>query len=119
MASSERENSASIPRHTKIRALNDAFRSTLFGGEVIITSSVHAFGPDALKAILRTVQTYDGFDVGNDPYGEHDFGRVAWGVHDLFWKIDYYDESLKFHSPDPTDPVRTCRVLTIMLVSEY
>ena len=34
------------------------------------------------------------------------------------WKIDYYDQSLEFHSLDPADPSVTIRVLTIMRVDE-
>jgi Protein of unknown function (DUF3768) len=37
----------------------------------------------------------------------------------LFFKIDYYDQSLSAHSRDPSDETVTKRVLTIMLSEEY
>lgn len=46
-------------------------------------------------------------------------GRFTVGSEDLYWKIDYYDLSLEFHSPDPADPSVTPRVLTTMRVDEY
>jgi hypothetical protein len=35
------------------------------------------------------------------------------------FKINYYDKTLQFHSPDPADPSVTKRVITIMLSEEY
>jgi hypothetical protein len=37
----------------------------------------------------------------------------------IFFKIDYFDKDLACHSPDPTDPAVTERVITIMLAEEY
>jgi hypothetical protein len=55
----------------------------------------------------------------NDPYSEHDFGSFEIEGDKFFWKIDCYDKTLEFGSPDPTDPSVTTRLLTIMLASEY
>jgi Protein of unknown function (DUF3768) len=50
---------------------------------------------------------------------EHDFGAFDADRHRVFFKIDYFDESLSYHSPDPADPSVTKRVITIMLAEEY
>ncbi len=65
------------------------------------------------------MRIYDQFDEGIDPYEEHDMGRFTVGRDDYYWKIDYYDRNVEFHSPDPPDPSVTIRVLTIMRADEY
>ena len=56
-------------------------------------------------------------------YGYHDFGMVevdpGTGNLRLYWKIDLYDRALEYGSPEPTDPDKTHRVLTILFPSEY
>jgi len=54
--------------------------------------------------ILERVKRVDHFTEDNDPYGEHDFGSFDQAADKIFWKIDYYDTSLTFGSPDPSDP---------------
>ena len=49
---------------------------------------------------------------------EHDFGSFEAEGHTIFFKIDYYDDTLTVHSPDPSDPSITKRVITIMLAEE-
>lgn len=107
------------PRCVRIRCLNDAFRTTLIGGRVMITSGVSNLGLPAVSAIVGRVKAFAAFEPGDDPYQEHDFGCVVAGAERVFWKIHYYDRDLAYGSPDPADPSVTARVLTIMLASEY
>jgi uncharacterized protein DUF3768 len=63
-----------------------------------------------------------GFGVGariSRNHEEHDFGSFEVEGRTIFFKIDYYDKSMTYHSPDPSDPSVTERVITIMLVDEY
>jgi|SRR5579872_4433110 len=104
---------------TAIAALNDKFRKTLTGGKVMLTRGVSELGSTAVGDLLLEVRTFRRFTEENDPHGEHDFGAVDYDGQKVFWKIDYYDLSLTFHSEDAADPAKTVRVLTIMLASEY
>ena len=104
---------------SKIAALNDAFRTTLSGGTVLLTVGVQEL-PDMVKAAaIRKVVEFDDFNEGNDPYGEHDFGSFELCSRTFFWKIEYYDRAMEHGSEDPSDPEQTTRVMTIMLASEY
>jgi hypothetical protein len=102
---------------SKIRELNDAFRTTLKGGRVMLTRGI--VGRADCNAILEAVQQFDAFDHKNNPHGENDFGALEAGKDTVFWKIDYYNRDLSAGSEDPSDPEVTARVLTIMLASEY
>jgi uncharacterized protein DUF3768 len=103
----------------KIRTLNDALRTTMTGGRVVMTAGVDALPSDVKAMVIRKVATFADFTPDNDPHGEHDFGNFEVTGHKFFWKIDYYDAAMEFGSEDPSDPVATTRVLTIMLASEY
>lgn len=106
-------------RSGAIVRLNDEFRRNPLLGPLLITSGVRALGKDTVTAALLAVREFDAFTRENDPWGEHDFGAVSVDGRRLFWKIDAYDRDRRFHSPDPTDPNVTTRVLTIMLPEEY
>ena len=103
----------------RIRELNDHARQNFVGCRVVITHGVNSLGEASVAAILRDVQLFDDFSEHNDPYGEHDFGKISHLGHDVFWKWDYYDLDFTMHSPDASDPTVTARVLTIMLAEEY
>lgn len=114
----------SPPTANRIAILNDAIRRsgpglTASGNQWVITSGMRGNGEIFVKQTIEAVTSFEKFTPDNDPYGEHDFGSVVVAGQRVFWKIDYYDRSLKFGSPDPADPGVTRRVLTVMLAREY
>ena len=103
----------------RIRLLNDNFRSTFVGGQVVMTQGVAEL-PLATKArVLLAVQSFSNFTKDNDPHGEHDFGDFEIQGETYFFKIDYYALDMGGGSEDPADPEKTARVLTIMRADEY
>ena len=84
------------PTTERIRALNDELRRNLPSGHAVMTAGVAALGPEA---VARSSFEADG--------------------QQIFFKIDYFDKALAYHSPDPSDPSVTERVITIMLAEEY
>ena len=103
----------------RIRALNDELRQFLLGGMAVITPGIAALGPEAVDRIVKTIAVFDDFCHANDPHEEHDFGSFEADGTIIFFKIDYFDRTLTHHSPDPSDPSVTERVITIMLAEEY
>jgi hypothetical protein len=103
----------------RIRVLNDQLRQHLTGGRVVMTTGIAALGSEAVQRLVRTISVFDDFCSANDPYGEHDFGAFEFDGKPVMFKIDYYDKSLDFHSPDPADPAVTERIITLMLAEEY
>lgn len=103
----------------RIRQLNDALRTSLSGGQVMMTASVQALGNQVVANALLAMQQFTVFVADNDPHGEHDFGSFDLAGETFFWKIEYYDKATEFGSEDPSDPEQTTRVLTLMLASDY
>ena len=104
---------------TRVRAVNDAFRRSFVGGQMVETPSVVELLESDHIALLLAVRCFSSFNPDNDPYDEHDFGAVEVGGQRFLWKIDAYDRALLGGSPDPADPAVTTRVLTIMRADEY
>ena len=103
----------------QIRALNDELRQHLLAGTAVITPGVAALGQEAVERIVKTIAVYDDFCHANDPHEEHDFGVFDVDGHTIMFKIDYYNQNMSMHSPDPADASVTQRVITIMLAEEY
>lgn len=104
---------------TAIAVQNDAFRKAGPNEDWVMTRGVADRGAVFTALACRKVMAFDAFTTDNDPYGEHDFGAFKLDGLKLFWKIDCYDETYQWGSPDPTDPSVTRRVLTIMCADEY
>jgi hypothetical protein len=102
-----------------IRILNDNFRSTFVGGQVVMTRGVADLSLDVRARLILAVQSFNNFTTENDPHREHDFGSIEIEGETYFWKIDYYDLAMQFGSENPADPEQTTRVLTIMRADEY
>ena len=102
-----------------IASLNDGFRTSFVGGSIFTTAGIQALGSEFVAEALSGVRSFDAFTQENDPHSEHDFGALTIQGHKLFWKIDYYDPSMKYGSEVPSDPDVTRRVLTVMLANEY
>src|ERR1700676_5096482 len=100
---------------SKIRELNDSFRTTMTDGRVMMTAGVAALPSDVKALVIRRVATFSDFNADNDPHKEHDFGSFTLAGRKFFFKIDAYDADMQFGSEDPADPSKTIRVLTIML----
>lgn len=106
-------------RTHKIRELNDRLRMLGSGGMWLATISISSLPPEKMRAVYEAVLSFNDFTPDNDPHGEHDCAIQSVGDLKVMWKIDYYDRARQFHSPDPSDPKVTVRVLTVMLASEY
>lgn len=112
--------SAAAPdQPSPIAALNDAFRRDFRRERLLLTQGVASRGDAELQHLLREVQRFDQFTPDNDPYGEHDFGKVTVEEVSYFWKIDCFHLDVRCGSPDPADADVTTRILTVMRSDEY
>jgi Protein of unknown function (DUF3768) len=107
------------PTCARIAELNDQFRTTTLGGTIFVTAGVRRRGSRFASACIAAAVCYDGFTEENDPLGLRDMGAFDMGGQQILWRIDCYDPSLRFPSPNPADPQRTGRVLTLMVPEEF
>lgn len=102
-----------------IATLNDNFRKSFIGGEVLLSAGIAAMSSEDKANIISMVQNFNDFTPSNDVYGEHDFLSMDYKGNKIFAKIDYYDLNYEFMSENPANPDITNRVLTILLSCEY
>ena len=115
----DRESEDRNARRAKIRALNDAFRKTFWGGRVMMTAGVAALENPVRNAVVEKIKAFDAFDDDNDPWGKHDFVSVEHDGQTFFAKIDYYDRSWKPIRKTRPIPRKRAACMTIMLAEEH
>jgi Protein of unknown function (DUF3768) len=103
----------------RIRILNDYLRKTFTGGRIVITAAIAELDQQRKARVLLAAREFKEFGADNDPHHEHDLAFFEVDGERYFFKVDYYDLSTRYHSPDPADPERTCRVLTIGHHADY
>jgi hypothetical protein len=110
----------------RIRELNDALRTCRdpiaalsMNGSIIFTRAVVMRGEAFVNHAFVAVAAFNAFTPDNDAYGEHDMAFLDVDGERIFFKVDYYDPEMRFHSVNPSNPEITRRVLTIGLASDY
>lgn len=100
-------------KESEIAHKNDVFRKLGFG----VTMTCGAAELPDVTGLMQKIRDYNDFTEKNDPYHEHDLGRLDWHGDTVLWKIDYYNDKLSCFE-DPLSP--TCkRIMTVMLAEEY
>tara|TARA_Y100000310_G_scaffold185513_1_gene185592 strand:- start:554 stop:874 length:321 start_codon:yes stop_codon:yes gene_type:complete len=79
----------------------------------VLTRGVALMPSEDVAKLYAKMLVFDTFTEANDPYGEHDFGKIEQDGTDFFWKIDDHGTNYTQHGL----PKRF--VLTIMRADEY
>ena len=101
-----------------IRDLNDAFRTSLTGGVVLLSAGIIALGAANQATIIAAVRAFDDFD-SDDPGDLHAIGDLEVEVEEP--GIHRWRELVFFGIDDLTsgNPANAGLLLTIMLASEW
>ena len=115
-------------RNAVIAQQNDRFPQTwgadfTIPGQIVSTQGIAAEPVEWRVALMVAVMRFSAFTADNDPYGDHTFAGVdvtfEGETKKVFWKIDLYDNDLKYGSEEPENPKVTTRVMTLMFPHEY
>jgi hypothetical protein len=98
-----------MDRRETIAALNDQLRTTFRGGRVQMTRNVYDLDDRLRGRALSVLARYDSFDADS----EHDSGVFIFAGFAFEWRIEYRGSDGTGCSPDPADPDKTQRVLTL------
>ncbi|WP_425624906.1 DUF3768 domain-containing protein [Agrobacterium radiobacter] len=109
-------------KKARIRELNDELRTkghALNGRFVAVGGLINEDQEKRLR-VFEAAAAFDAWTTGDDPYGEHDFGKFTVDGEDFMFKIDYYAIGDEAHgSEHPEDQATTIRVLTLMYAEDY
>jgi Protein of unknown function (DUF3768) len=98
----------------KIIELNDQLRTTFKGGRVQMTPSVYQLDDRLRGRALSVLARFNSFD----PASDHDWGVFIFAGFAFEWRIEYRGKDGTGTSPDPADPDKTLRVLTLYAVDD-
>lgn len=93
----------------KIIELNDQLRTTFKGGRVQMTPSVYGLDARLRGSALCVLSRHGKFDDDS----EHNSGVFIFAGYSFEWRIEYRAKGATGISPDPADPDKTFRVLTL------
>jgi Protein of unknown function (DUF3768) len=103
-----------MDKRAKIIELNDQLRTTFKGGRVQMTPAVYNLDPQLRGRALRAMARSNKFD----DTGEHDWGVMIFAGYAFEWRIEYPAKDGAGVSPDPANPDKTSRVLTLYAVDD-
>ena len=94
---------------TKIIELNDQLRTTFKGGRVQMTPGFYGLDAQLRGRALAVMARYNKFDESSN----HDWGVFIFAGYSFEWRIEYRAKDGTSASPDPADPEKTFRMLTL------
>ena len=103
-----------MDKRDKIIKLNDRLRATFKGGQVRLSRTVYDLDAQLRGRALHVLSRYNKFDDDS----EHDWGIFIFAGYSFEWRIEYRDKGGSGVSPDPADPEKTFRVLTLYAASD-
>jgi hypothetical protein len=103
-----------VDKRAKIIELNDHLRATFKRGQVQMTPGVYELDERLRGRALYLMSQYKKFDDA----GEHDCGVFIFAGYAFEWRIEYRGKDGIGVSPDPADPEKTFRVLTLYAVAD-
>ena len=103
-----------MDQRAKIIELNDQLRATFKGGRVQMTPSVYELDDRLRGRALSVLARYSTFHADS----EHDWGTFIFAGFSFEWRIEYRGADGGARSPDPADPDKTFRVLTLYAIDD-
>ncbi|PTV70208.1 DUF3768 domain-containing protein [Agrobacterium pusense] len=108
-------------RKIRIRDLNDELRTRghARNGRVVVMGGLANEDNQKKVQVAIAAGQHTDWNSGDDPYGEHDFGRLDVEGEAFLFKIDYYSLDEAHASEHPEDQNTTIRVMTLMYAEDY
>ena len=103
-----------MPDRAKIIELNDQFRTTFKGGRVQMTPDFYQLDSRISGRAMYVVSRHSKFVDDS----EHDWGVFIFAGYAFEWRIEYRTLDCVGVSPDPADPEKTFRVLTLYAAAD-